>query len=102
MYTLWGGGGKRTLRVYDVMHVPGQLLGMCHGGEGGGEEMLVSCSQVGSFGAREGCEGRRWGGGALRHGGQTGPGFLCWVSTNLPPPTRKAMGGKGTGLPRRG
>ena len=35
--------------VYDAAHVPGQLLGMRDGGEGGGKEILVLCPHVGTL-----------------------------------------------------
>ena len=47
--------------VYDVAHVATQLLGMCNGGEGGGQKIFVPFPHVGIFGDGEDCGGRQGG-----------------------------------------
>ena len=66
--------------VYDAAHVAAQLLGMRDGGECGGEEILVPCPHVGTFGAREDCDGRQGRGGHGSMGARLGSDFgVGWV-----------------------
>ena len=98
-YTLGGGGGRPSEGSgYDVAHVPPQLLGICHSGEGGGEEILVSCPHVGTFGGRI-VMARRGGTVALVPNWAQ---ILGMGQYNPATANKGRYGGKVTGMPRRG
>ena len=85
--------------IHDVTHVLGRPSGMHDGGEGGCEEIFISCPYVGIFGAAEYYDGSQGGGGGKASWEPNGVQIFGFVRYNSDTASKGCYEGKVTGMP---